>query len=75
MSPQLLIFTGRCTQAFGTIGFVLLFGYGLYVSILQDLTQGITLISIGLIIAWSVALITGGCYLAAESYRHRTIRD
>lgn len=75
MSPQFLLFTARCTQIFGTTGFLILFWYGTYVSILHDLLQGITLISISLIIAWSVALITGGCYLAAESYRHRTLQD
>ncbi|BBP46435.1 hypothetical protein THMIRHAS_18080 [Thiosulfatimonas sediminis] len=71
MTAKLLLQTGRFTQFFGGINVILLFWYGAYTTLLHDMTKGITLIAISLIIAWSVALIVGGCYLAADSYRQR----
>lgn len=75
MNAQFLLQTGRITQTCGAITVIAMFWYGVFISLMESWMQGITLISISFIIAWSVALIAGGCFLAAESYRHQTYSD
>ncbi|QKI88822.1 hypothetical protein [Thiomicrorhabdus xiamenensis] len=75
MTASFFFKLGRFIKYFGSLSVLGLFLFGVHTLITQDLMQGIALIALSAISAWSVSLLAGGCRLAAETYRYQLLSD